>query len=360
MKMIFSLKTKITIVFVFLFILLILAALPFYNMQDEKANENIMHNYERLMHHIMEERLPEEKIIKYLKNLGFTQVEDPHQVFDPLVKPIIRRKGFDILILNDRYYLHILAPHFRILFKDQSNKFQRSYIDIFVIFFVVGLFIFIYYLIIKNINYTQHQLRSRQLFLRTVMHELKTPIAKGRIVSELIDDEKQKKRIITIFEKLNFLIDDFAKVEQIVSNNYNPNMHSCSIESVIQKSIEMLMLESTDNIILENISAKKINVDLDLFALALKNLIDNGLKYSTDSKVIIREEADQLHFISIGKELQKPLHEYFKPFHNDTKLKNHGMGLGLYIIYAILQMHHMNLEYEYLQERNIFKIILKK
>ena len=34
-------------------------------------------------------------------------------------------------------------------------------------------------------------LNSRQLFLRTVMHELKTPIAKGRIVSELIDDNKQ-------------------------------------------------------------------------------------------------------------------------------------------------------------------------
>lgn len=38
-------------------------------------------------------------------------------------------------------------------------------------------------------------LNSRQLFLRTVMHELKTPIAKGRIVSELIDDDKQKDRV---------------------------------------------------------------------------------------------------------------------------------------------------------------------
>ena len=52
------------------------------------------------------------------------------------------------------------------------------------------------------------------------MHELKTPIAKGRIVSELIDDNKQKDRMISIFDKLNFLINDFSNIEQIVSKNY--------------------------------------------------------------------------------------------------------------------------------------------
>ena len=359
MKITLSLKTKITIVFVFLFSLLILAVVPFYN-QGMKADKSTIHSYERLVQHVREERLPQSKVIKYFLNLGFTQVERPEEVFNAAGKPILRRGGFELLALNDRYYLHILAPHFRVLFQDQTNKPKRNYLDIFVILFVVGLFIFIYYLIIKNINATEHQLKSRQLFLRTVMHELKTPIAKGRIVSELIDDEKQKKRIITIFEKLNFLIDDFAKVEQIVSKNYNPNIYNCSLGRVLQKSIEMLMLENSSNIICENISPKKINVDLDLFAMALKNLIDNGLKYSSDSKVIIKEEGNQLHFISLGDELKKPLAEYFKPFHNDTKLKNHGMGLGLYIINAILQMHDMNLEYEYLQERNIFKIILEK
>ena len=36
---------------------------------------------------------------------------------------------------------------------------------------------------------------SRQLFLRTIMHELKTPIGKGRIVSEMIEDDTQKEQI---------------------------------------------------------------------------------------------------------------------------------------------------------------------
>ncbi|MFT5661221.1 MAG: two-component system OmpR family sensor kinase [Sulfurimonas sp.] len=355
-----SLKTKITIVFAFLFILLILAALPFHHNQEIKANENVMHNYERFMQHIKQERMSKENVINYLKNLSFIEVANAKEIVLLSEKKIIRKHGFEIFIVKDNYYLHVLAPHFRVLLKDTSNKFKKSYIDLFVIFFVVLLFIFIYYLIIKNINDTEHQLKSRQLFLRTVMHELKTPIAKGRIVGELIDDEKQKDRIIIIFEKLNFLIDDFAKVEQIVSKNYHPNMYNCTIITVLEKSIDMLMLENSENIICENISTKKIHVDLDLFAMALKNLIDNGLKYSNDSKVIVKEQENTLLFISSGTQLQKPLNEYFKPFHNDTKLKNHGMGLGIYIVNSILQMHQMDLEYEYLEGNNIFKIILEK
>lgn len=358
MNLTLSLKTKITIVFTFLFIFLILAALPFHHNQKMKANKSVIQSYERYMQHIQHERMSKENVIKYLESLSFTKVENPRKILHLRDKRTKKRKGFEVFILNEKYYLHVLAPHFRVLLEDKSNKPESSYLDIFIILFVILLFIFIYFLIIKNINDAQHQLKSRQLFLRTVMHELKTPIAKGRIVSELIDDEKQKNRITTIFEKLNFLIDDFAKVEQIVSNNYQLSMYSYSMQSVIQKSIDMLMLENSENIIIENISNKKINVDLDLFAMALKNLIDNAIKYSPDSKVIIKETHNSILIISSGEVLKKPIHEYFKAFHNDTKLKNHGMGLGLYIVNSILQMHQMNLEYEHLENRNIFKIIL--
>jgi len=119
----------------------------------------------------------------------------------------------------------------------------------------------------------------------------------------------------------------------------------------------MLLLENTDTILLKNISSKKLNIDLDLFSLALKNLIDNGLKYSKDGHVLIKEEENQLLFISNGEQLQKSLTEYFKPFHADIKNKNHGMGLGLYIVHSILQMHHMTLEYEYKEDQNIFRVV---
>lgn len=356
MKITFSLKTKITIVFAFLFLFLILAILPFHNMQEMRAHEDVLKYYERVMQAIQKNRPEKEELVSYLATLSFTPVLNPQQIIENAMRPI-KRDGFEVIVAEGNYYLHIITPHFRILLKDESNKFERSYLDVFVFLFVAALFAFIYYLILRNINDAQHQLKSRQLFLRTVMHELKTPIAKGRIVSELIDDEKQKNRLITIFEKLNVLIDDFAKVEEIVSNNCTLRIQMHAIESVLQKSIDLLLLEKRENIVLENISTKKIEVDLELFSLVIKNLLDNALKYSFDTKVIIQEETNGLLFISNGKALQKPLKEYFKPFHADTQNKNHGMGLGLYIVHSILQLHNMHLEYEYKNEQNIFRII---
>lgn len=351
-----SLINKIRIVFAFLFLFTILSYIPTLFMDEKKDHEKVMHSYERIMLYPREDRLPRHELIKYMNNLNFSEVKNHNEIFKNTQHPIIRRHGFEILKNDNNYYIHVLTPGFKILFLDKSRKYERSYISSFIFMFIAILFAFIYYLIIKNIKDNEHQLKSRQLFLRTVMHELKTPIAKGRIVSELIEDEKQKNRIITVFEKLNFLIDDFAKVEQIVSKNYAPNRYKHSIQCVLKNSIDMLMLENTQNIKLENISTRKINIDMDLFCMAVKNLIDNALKYSTDTQVKISEKSNEILFTSNGQRLKKPLQEYYKPFHNDTKQKNHGMGLGLYIVHSILQMHDMKLDYEFKENQNVFSI----
>lgn len=200
-------------------------------------------------------------------------------------------------------------------------------------------------------------LESRLLFLRTVMHEPKTPIAKGKIVSALIEDEVQQDRISTIFDKLNFLIDDFAKTEQVLSKNYNVHMSPFSIGSILNRAVDMMMLDhAEDKIIVEKLSQKKLHVDMELFSLAIKNLLDNGIKYSTDGKVHVREDENMLVIESTGNKLSKPLVEYFKPFHDDTKLKNHGMGLGLYIVNSIIEIHGMTLDYQYTNKINSFII----
>ena len=51
-------------------------------------------------------------------------------------------------------------------------------------------------------------------------HEFKAPIAKGEIVDVYI----KKGRRVLIFEKLDFLITDFEKIEQVVSKTMNTKM----------------------------------------------------------------------------------------------------------------------------------------
>lgn len=196
-------------------------------------------------------------------------------------------------------------------------------------------------------------LQSRQLFLRAIMHELKTPIGKGRLVSEMLPDEKNRARMHSIFERLNLLIDEFAKIEQITSKNYQLSIKPYKASDLVEASIDLLMFENPkQHITIEIIEDFKLEVDFELFTLTLKNLLDNGIKYSTDKhiKVIIR--GSHIVIENRGEMLNEPLENYFKPFHTSKK----GLGLGLYIVKSILDIHKMGLEYEHREGINRFTV----
>ncbi len=196
-------------------------------------------------------------------------------------------------------------------------------------------------------------LQSRQLFLRAIMHELKTPIAKGRLMSEMLPDEKSKARMHGIFERLNLLIDEFAKIEKITSKNFELKLHPYKMSDLVEASIDLLMVEHPERLITVEIKKDYIvKADFELITLVIKNLLDNALKYSTDKHVIVRIDTDHLEICNRGEKLPLPLEEYFKPFHPSKG----GLGLGLYIVKSILDIHHMTLTYRYENGENIFDI----
>lgn len=391
-----SITTKITLIFSFTFCLLIAVFVFYLKYENEQKNVQVKHYHATISNYLFQNKLPKDDVLKYFETLNF-QLEENHQDVLHNGVIIVAKRGFETIVYKKQFYIHVLTPRFRILFKDLT-EYKNSAYDYLFFPLIFCLLLFIYLWLIKSLK-PLHELKnqiakfaqgnldincasnkndeiadvanefdnavkeiglllsSRQLFLRTVMHELKTPIAKGRIVAELIDDTKQKNRLALIFEKLDFLINDFAKIEQIVSKNYELNQHKYSLKEIMHNASIMLMIDSLKDRVTLNIKPDTLlQCDFELLSMAIKNLIDNALKYSEDGKVIIKEENDQLLFISNGLALEKPLSEYFKPFHNETLSKNHGMGLGLYIVKSILNIHKMKFEYEYKNNMNIFKI----
>ena len=196
-------------------------------------------------------------------------------------------------------------------------------------------------------------LHSRQLFLRAIMHELKTPIAKGRLVSEMLGDEKNKARMHSIFERLNLLIDEFAKIEKITSKNFDLSIKPYKMSDLLEASTDMLMIENPKRLITTKIEKDySVEVDFELFTLVIKNLLDNGIKYSTDKHIVVVISENKLEIINHAEALNEPLENYFKPFHTSKK----GLGLGLYIVKSILDIHQMELDYTHEDGQNIFTI----
>ncbi len=199
---------------------------------------------------------------------------------------------------------------------------------------------------IKNLN------ASRKLFLRNIMHELKTPITKGRLAAEMIEKSKNQERLVSVFIKLENLINEFAAVEQVTSSIALNNTKICRIDDVIDEALDIAMVDP-GQVTISKLEDVNLNADFKLLAIAAKNMIDNALKYSPNKHVNITITRESIKFINEGERLSKELRHYVEPFTKGESAKK-SFGLGLYIVENIIKAHKLTLSYEYKNGLNVF------
>ncbi len=199
---------------------------------------------------------------------------------------------------------------------------------------------------IKSLN------ASRKLFLRNIMHELKTPITKGRLVAEMIEKSKNQERLVSVFIKLENLINEFAAVEQVTSNIALNNTKICRIDDIIDEALDIAMVDP-GQVTISKLEDVNLNADFKLLAIAAKNMIDNALKYSPNKHVNITITRESIKFINEGERLSKELRHYVEPFTKGESAQK-SFGLGLYIVENIIKAHKLTLSYEYKNGLNVF------
>jgi two-component system OmpR family sensor kinase len=188
-------------------------------------------------------------------------------------------------------------------------------------------------------------LESRTLFLRNIMHELKTPITKGTIATQMLKSKKQRDRFSSIFGRLESLVNEFALIEEVTSLSDKSNFKEYRLIDIIDGAIDMAMVERS-SVSVDVDASIKIFASYRLYTTAIKNMIDNGIKYSTDTHVKIGIVNDELCFESKGECLSHPLQYYIEPFTKENPSKN-SYGLGLYLVDSILKVHEQVLAHEY-------------
>jgi len=97
----------------------------------------------------------------------------------------------------------------------------------------------------------------------------------------------------------------------------------------------------------------ELYADLHHMSIAIKNLIDNALKYTEKFPVVILAKEHSIEVQSFGKALLQPLSYYVEPF---SKERSEGYGLGLSIVDNIVKKHGFSLVYEFRDGKNIFAI----
>lgn len=199
---------------------------------------------------------------------------------------------------------------------------------------------------------------SRQLFLRNIMHELKTPITKGKLASEMLEDATYQTILQNVFSRQEALLEEFSRIEKLSADELKLDIQTYRIDDVVDFALDIL--EDKKESITCNLTPTSLHVDFELFGVVLKNLLDNGINYASDNRVSITNDNKSITISNKGVALEFPLERYGEPYFLEGKKQksSRGLGFGLFITWHVIRLHGMKITYQREGESNRFIITL--
>ena len=199
--------------------------------------------------------------------------------------------------------------------------------------------------------------KSRILFLRNIMHELKTPITRGKLITHTLDDAVEDKAILLdTFSAMESQLKELSDIEAITSKAQSLELKEYALIDIVENVYDILYFDDVNS----SISDEIVRVDFNLFSVALKNLIDNARKYRTpDTEIKLKYENSTLYVINRGEAFSEDINKFFEPFQRDcTDSKTEGFGLGLYIVSEVVKRHGFTFKHEYIRGEHYFSIYI--
>ncbi len=199
-------------------------------------------------------------------------------------------------------------------------------------------------------------------FISLISHELKTPLTSIKGFTELLLgghggelNEKQEDFVKTIessVEKLESSINDVIDTASVTRGNSKLNKEKVSVEELIKECV----FEYSEIFENKNINCKidlkdkflEINVDRGKIKKAIKSLLDNAVKFTSQGGKVTVAAAGKGDFvqvavidsgIGISEKLKKRVFEKFFQNQNPRTRDMEGMGLGLTLARSIILGH---------------------
>lgn len=234
---------------------------------------------------------------------------------------------------------------------------------IFFLLIIAGA-IFIFRAVKKQLKAGQQQ----QNFMMAITHELKTPIAITKLNLETLQKHKleitQQQKLLhnTIQEadRLNNLCNNLLLSSQLEAGGYSISKEKILLTEMVQNCVTDFSNRFTQRNIQSQIQpAIFVFGDFLLLQMAINNLIDNALKYSSKEalvQIVLLASANKivLTIIDEGKGIaladkDKIFNKFYRVHSNGTQVAK-GTGLGLYLTKKIITQHK---GYIYMTQNNI-------
>jgi two-component system phosphate regulon sensor histidine kinase PhoR len=209
--------------------------------------------------------------------------------------------------------------------------------------------------------------KQKTMFVSTVSHDLKTPLASIKVFSEIMKNDKKitdkQKDYMEIIEgesdRLTRLINNVLDFAWIENGTRQYTFKSVSLNRIVRKTVDILgyqiRMEGFKVEVKLSSDESYIYADSDAVIQVLTNLIGNAIKFSVKQKHLsistFRSEnyfCVEIRDKGIGIK-EEDLRNLFKPFFRsriagDKKIG--GTGLGLSIIKHVMDAHKVKIDVE--------------
>lgn len=226
---------------------------------------------------------------------------------------------------------------------------------------VVALTLFAGYLLLRDVRREVHLAAMRSQFVSGVSHELKTPLTAIRVFAEsmrLDDDmERQTQReyldtILQESERLDRLVDnvlDFGKIEHGRENYQLQPISLADAADAAARAMKYRLEQAGFHLaVILDRDLPQVFADRDAIEQAILNLLDNAIKYSSESCEIglrlFRDDGHEViqvidHGMGIPQEEQQRIFERFYRVQSPENQRIAGAGLGLTLVEHIVKAH---------------------
>lgn len=196
----------------------------------------------------------------------------------------------------------------------------------------------------------QDMLDAKRQLLIAISHELRSPITRARINSELLPDSRQRERLLDDLADMERMIRDIIESEQLQSRHSVLNREPLDLGELFAEELQHVAPNTQLQLLPEG-HQMQINGDAARLRILLRNLVLNAQQHgkSADGKlhlnVSLQDAADDLILSisdqgpGIGKE---HLHEISAPFYRPDASRSRetgGFGLGLTLARLIAEAH---------------------
>ena len=240
--------------------------------------------------------------------------------------------------------------------KAEKKRKTAQYIgegSIFFLLIVAGA-VFVYRVVNRELKLGTQQ----QNFMIAITHELKTPIAVSKLNLETLqlrklDDVTQQRLINNTLQeinRLNNLCNNMLISSQIEAGGYRTANEEISISELIETCINDFRTRFPQREIQSQVEKDLfVNGDILLLQMAMNNLVDNAIKYSSKESTVfisaLRNSANvEIHVKDEGAGIEQgekgKVFEKFYRLGNEATKRAKGTGLGLYLTHKIITTHN--------------------